>query len=368
MRELFEQMSQSIASGDSFVLSVIIDSSGSSPRDSGAIMLSGPQGRIWGSVGGALAEHRVIENAGELLAQRCGCSLRRFSLDVSDDGPLRADATGADSVDAVCGGEIAVFSRFIDAALAGLADLIQKGIDCFSEKESSWLIIGISDSSADAAAPPGADDIPSLCLARTRGEICGAIAAVGIQPPDIPALLAEKPKCADQGGRRWFSLPLTQAGFVYVFGGGHVAQELVPLLDRLDFRAVVFDDREEFTRAQLFPNAVKIIRGDFTRIGGSLSLEAGDYAVIATKGHRWDFHAESFALASPARYIGVIGSKKKHAFVEGQLRAAGFTHEQIHAPRVHAPIGIDIGSKTPAELAVSIAAELINVRHQSQPV
>jgi xanthine dehydrogenase accessory factor len=124
----------------------------------------------------------------------------------------------------------------------------------------------------------------------------------------------------------------------------------------------VFDDRGEFTRPELFPGAAGVIQGAFDHIGNYISLGANDYAVIVTRGHRWDYDAWAFALRGPAAYIGVIGSRTKHAFVRERLRAAGFSEAEIHAPRVHAPIGIDIGSKSPAEVAVSIAAELIKVR------
>jgi len=146
---------------------------------------------------------------------------------------------------------------------------------------------------------------------------------------------------------------------VCVFGGGHVAQELVPLLLHLDFRCVVFDDRGEFACAELFPGAERVILGDFTRIGEYISLSERDFAVIVTRGHLWDLEALAFALKSPAHYIGVIGSKSKHEYVRKQLLERGFPPEAINAPRVHAPIGMDIKSETPAEIAVSIAGELI---------
>jgi xanthine dehydrogenase accessory factor len=165
-----------------------------------------------------------------------------------------------------------------------------------------------------------------------------------------------------RGDITWFSLPLVPGGFVYIFGGGHVAQELAPLLCRLDFRCVIFDDREEFTRPELFPEGCRMVRGDFENIGASLSLTQKDYVVVVTRGHIFDFHAEAFALRSPARYIGVIGSKAKHKFVRQRLEEAGFGPEELDAPRVHAPIGVSIQSKTPAEVAVSIAAELILTR------
>ncbi|MCL2763621.1 MAG: XdhC/CoxI family protein [Treponema sp.] len=151
---------------------------------------------------------------------------------------------------------------------------------------------------------------------------------------------------------------------VYVFGGGHIAQELVPLLAHLGFRCVVFDDREEFSKPNLFPGAEKVIRGDFEHIEKNISLTEKDYAVVVTRGHRWDLEAWAFALNSPAAYIGVIGSKTKHEFVKEQLQKRGFGSDAINAARVHAPIGVDIKSETPAEIAVSIAAELILCRAQ----
>jgi len=158
---------------------------------------------------------------------------------------------------------------------------------------------------------------------------------------------------------------LASCGFVYIFGGGHIAQELVPLLNHLDFRCVVFDDREEFTSHELFPGAERIIFGDFEHIEKSVTLTERDFAVIVTRGHEWDCEAWAFALDSPAAYIGVIGSKTKHEFVKARLRERGFDTAAIGASRVHAPIGINIKSETPAEIAVSIAAELISSRANS---
>jgi xanthine dehydrogenase accessory factor len=147
-----------------------------------------------------------------------------------------------------------------------------------------------------------------------------------------------------------------------------VGQETEHLLSHLDFRCVVYDDREEYTAPALFAPETRTICHSFTAIGERVTLAADDYCVILTHGHQSDFQSFLFALESPVRYIGVIGSRRKLAFVEGRLKEAGFTTDQIHAPRVHAPIGLEIGSETPAEVAVSIAAELIKVRNAACPV
>ena len=89
-----------------------------------------------------------------------------------------------------------------------------------------------------------------------------------------------------------------------------------------------------------------------------------DYLVIMTRGHRWDLYAEAFGLHTEAAYIGVVGSRKKTAFVNGQLRDMGFSEEDIG--RIITPIGVEIGSETPEEIAVSIVAQLIEVRSKKR--
>jgi xanthine dehydrogenase accessory factor len=211
----------------------------------------------------------------------------------------------------------------------------EKALACFSAHVPARLVMEITER----------EERPSLYVAE-EGEDAF---------PELPpggAVTAE-------GERRWFALPLVSRDRVFVFGGGHVAQELVPLLAHLGFRCVVFEDREEYSRPSLFPGAEEVIQGDFERIGDSLSLSERDRAVIVTRGHLWDFEAWAFCLRSPAAYIGVIGSRHKHEFVRARLRERGFSPAEIGAARVRAPIGLDIKSETPAEIAVSIAAELI---------
>lgn len=151
-----------------------------------------------------------------------------------------------------------------------------------------------------------------------------------------------------------------QAGLVYVFGGGHVAQALVPVLAGVEFRCVVLEDRAEFCRPELFPGAEDCRLIDFDRIPDSVCMGAEDYAVILTRGHKCDQAAVAAALKTPARYIGVIGSRRKSAQVFANLRDLGFTDGDLR--RVTTPIGLPILAETPAEIAVSIAAQLIETR------
>ena len=149
-------------------------------------------------------------------------------------------------------------------------------------------------------------------------------------------------------------------GSVYVFGAGHVARELVPLLSHLGFKCIVLDDRAEFADAAAFPQAECVQQVDFTKLADICSLTAKDYAVVMTRGHVHDANVERYLLTTPVGYIGIMGSKNKAAMARAALLADGYSEQQL--ARVITPIGIDIGSETPAEIAVSIAAQLIQTR------
>lgn len=154
-------------------------------------------------------------------------------------------------------------------------------------------------------------------------------------------------------------------GRVYIFGGGHVSQKLVPALSAVDFRCVVLENREEFCQPSLFPEAEEVRLIDYARVLEAVPLSGDDYVVVVTRGHRDDQLVQSQVMRTPVRYIGVIGSKRKTAVVTAALREMGFTDEDFR--RVHAPIGLPIRSETPAEIAVSIAAQLILERAGGQP-
>jgi xanthine dehydrogenase accessory factor len=344
MNGLFPRIRECLDRGEDLVLAAIVASSGSTPQGPGAMMLVGGEGRIWGTIGGAAPEHLAIEEGKKLLKEKRS-ALKTYVLH-----PGEAADVGAD-VGAKCGGEFSAFLLPLDSRDHRLRSVIDAGIEMLARREPGWFIFSLDETG------------PSLGFA---GKEAAAAVWTREGPEDPAALLKSGPLRERQGEKTWFSVPAAAEGFVYIFGGGHVAQALAPLLGGLEFRCVIFDDREEFTRPELFPPDCGIIRGDFEHIGASLSLTEKDYAVVVTRGHAFDFQAEAFALRGQAPYIGVIGSRTKQEFIRGRLKEAGFTQEELDAERVHAPIGINIGSKTPAEVAVSIAAELISIRAKAR--
>jgi len=147
---------------------------------------------------------------------------------------------------------------------------------------------------------------------------------------------------------------------VYIFGGGHVSEQITPLAKNVNFKVVVIDDREMFANRERFPEADEVIVSEFEKCFERLNIDESSYVVIVTRGHLYDGIVLGQALESNARYIGMIGSRKKIGTLYQSLIEKGIAKESLG--RVHAPIGIDINSETPEEIAVSIVAELIKVR------
>ena len=150
---------------------------------------------------------------------------------------------------------------------------------------------------------------------------------------------------------------------VYLFGAGHVARPLVEVASLVGFQTVVIDDRGRFANQDNFPKADEVIvLQDFRHALKGLSLSDDAYVVIVTRGHAHDQSVLEQVLATPATYIGMIDSRTKVAHCFQSLEDKGFGRDQL--ARVHAPIGLKIGSETPEEIAVSIVAQLIHVRSQ----
>lgn len=144
-----------------------------------------------------------------------------------------------------------------------------------------------------------------------------------------------------------------------IIGGGHVGLCLAQLAAILGFRIVVVDDREEFANRERFPMADRTLAIPIEALREAVSISARTHVVIVTRDHVHDEEALEAVLGSPAKYIGLVGSRRKVASVFEHLLAKGFTAEGL--ARVYSPIGLDIGSETPAEIALSILAEIILV-------
>lgn len=307
MRTIFETLLALLDRGEDAVLVTVVSAEGSTPRGAGSQLLAGREGLAAGTIGGGPGEAQALALSAELLKEGRP-ALRRLELRYGGE------------LDSVCGGEQTVLLQFVPRDSAVWRDLARGVLARLEARRGGWL-----------ALEAGAD----------------------------PVLLEEGPAGPAWDGRR-LVLPLPVGERVVIFGGGHCALALVPVLRSVGFRAAVFDDRPEFANSVRFPEAETVVCHPYTDIAGGLALTAEDYAVVMTSGHSHDFEVEVQLLRRPLRYVGVMGSRTKTAYVNGKLREAGVPEEAIL--RVHTPIGTAIKAVTPEEIAVSIAGELIYER------
>ncbi|MCI2058365.1 MAG: XdhC family protein [Oscillibacter sp.] len=332
MRELLNTLCGLLSSGRDAVLCRIISASGSTPRGSGAAMAVAAEG-CWGTVGGGAGEHAAQEKAAELLRTRRSC-VRSYEM----------GAGGSDDVGMICGGGITVAFQFLDAGDGRTREVLAHAAELAERDADSWLITRIGEGT----------DWETGTYEPTEG-----VRYLDGIPEDVRRhLFAPRSVFAEEDG--YFAQPLGRGGTVYVFGGGHVALELVPLLVRVGFRTAVYEDRPEFADPARFPQAERIILGEYREAGVRLSIRPCDYAAVMTRGHAGDCQVLEQVLRTPAAYVGCIGSRRKHGAVCERLRAAGIPEADI--ARIHNPIGLPILAQTPEEIAVSIAAELIRER------
>ena len=184
--------------------------------------------------------------------------------------------------------------------------------------------------------------------------ICGGSVELTIETFDAAALprLEERARAVKED--------LTQAPNVILCGAGHVSYYIARYAKGVHFHVTVCDDRAEYANAQRFPDADEIVVEDVERTFGKVRVDNHSYIVIVTRGHTHDTIALEQALKTRARYIGMIGSRRKTLTILEKFRGQGVPQEQLD--RVYSPIGLSIGAVTPEEIALSIVCELVKIR------
>ena len=313
MKNLMEKLKEQISMGNACYLVALIESEGSTPRSSGAFMLVNKNGFVAGTVGGGGMEYAaVLEAQKKLIEGETKSFLKRYDL---------TTAAGM-----ACGGYCSLQFCYLPAVQE--TDMLAEYILFrLKGKYPWWLLIPLGE--GDIRVEEG------LFIKKHKGFY-------------------------EQDGKEYYAEQYNYDGRVFIFGAGHVARELVPLLSHLGFKCVVIDDREEFAKTEVFPTAHKVLLADYTKLNEVCKLNCMDYAVVMTRGHVHDANCERFLLTTPVPYIGVMGSKNKAKLARETLLSEGYSEKQL--ARIKTPIGLDIGSETPAEIAVSIAAQLIEVR------
>jgi len=352
MQDIYSEIVKALENKEKCVLATLINRVGSAPRAVGAKYLVKGDGISVGSIGGGCVEAEVWQKAQKVMEEA-----RR--------GILHFDLTSEQLAEGglICGGNIDIF---LEPLQEDFLNIYQEVARIRQEGGAGILATLVS---ADTDFPKGEG---SKILIKTSGEKVGSLLGeVELEKKILSEgkiLLREKrPKMVTLSSedRRMEVLlePIFSEPTVYIFGGGHISEQLAPLVKKVLFRVAIIDDREMFANRQRFPEADEVIVSEFEECFDQLSIDNSSYIVIVTRGHLYDAFVLERAIKTNARYIGMIGSKKKIMTLYQGLMKKGISKETLK--RVRAPIGLEINSETPEEIAVSIAAELIKVRGES---
>jgi xanthine dehydrogenase accessory factor len=157
-----------------------------------------------------------------------------------------------------------------------------------------------------------------------------------------------------------FVEPVVPQPRAFIFGGGHVSKSISRVANLAGFSTSIIDDREAFANRERFPEAEETYAGEYESVFPKLSVTSSTYLIIVTRGHRDDMRVLRWAITTPARYIAMIGSKRKTISVIHELEKEGFARELFE--KIFAPMGLEIGAESPEEIAISVVAEMIAIR------
>jgi len=331
---------------ENFVMATILKKSGSAPRSEGVKMIIRQDLSVEGSIGGGLIEAMVIRAAARVHKEKY-FHIEEFMLNSQDEASQRI----------VCGGDVKVLLEYIDW---------WDPKNQFFYGELVQLIENKTDFVTITKIPQTSNENGSL-----EKWICTETGFFGSESDEVSSLVKEIRENFYQ--LKYKEAFLEREGFyvetffnnqnVCIIGGGHIGKVLAELCKLVGFYVTVVDDREEFANVHRFNmvDEVMVILA-FENIEDYININQHSYVVIVTRGHSDDKDVLVQMLQTDAKYIGMIGSKSKRNHVYQSLLDEGFTYSDLE--RIHSPIGLNIFAETPEEIAVSIVAEMIQVRRQ----
>lgn len=343
MRDIVRRLLSALQAAAPLAYCRLVETRGSTPQKAGATMLVFPDGSQQGTLGGGCVEAEVKRKAIGLIEERRS-EVCKFQLDSDygwDDG-------------LICGGRMQILVEPIvgdDSSrryFTALAERIDAG------QGVTEAIVFDSQASGQLAPASYLFDAGSSCLAQLHAKDHPPQAVTAQLRP-----LATRPRPYVHDGVAY--LPVLPRCRLVIVGGGHVGKAVADLAVQLDFDVWVVDDREEYVGRERFPKAQQRIAGTIDQILPGLEITPDTYCLIVTRGHNHDEEALFHLVNRGARYVGLIGSRRKIKMIFDDLLAEGISRESL--ANVHAPLGIDIGSQTVPEIAVSICAELVAHRN-----
>ncbi len=347
MKRLIQIICNALAQGENLILATIVTAP-DQPRLVGERMLIRANGKTHGTIGGGLLEAETLDVASRMfLDQTHGIQLVKFCGETSPrmQSPCGSGTTVLIEPITATGENLELFRKLLDAS--------QNGIKC--------CILTDLGTNSMALTPLHRELVHESH--RLNGE--SPLRHQGISILRDKASSVTSPAIETLGKHHFFLNPWIVPYSVYLFGAGHVAQEVAELATKAGFRTVVLDDREKFANEERFPMADEIIVLDsFDNAFRGLDLDSESHVVIVTRGHRHEKNLLRQALASQTGYIGVIGSIRKRDVLFREMSSEGFSIDDLL--RIYCPIGVYLMAESPLEIAVSIIAQLIHRRAEME--
>ncbi len=359
MREVIQEAINQLQAEQPCVLATVVRTKGSTPQKSGSMLLVRQDGSGVGTLGGGCVEGDIWFAAREMLRHHGGPEFKDYYLN--------EDIAARDGL--VCGGTMYFYLEPLWEPAAFL-DMGHRLIDAYEGGEPVGLatVVNAPVNAADSATDAGVR-LGAKLLLLLDGAVSGTL---GTSQLDARAIESAR-RVADVGstdsfitedGVEVFVEGFTTPPTLAVIGGGHVGKATADLANMLGYRVFVADDREEFANPDRFPYADQTVVAPYDQWAERLPINVNTFVVVATRGHRFDDMALESALTTRARYIGLMGSRRKNLMIYQRLLQQGVPLERLK--EVHAPIGLDIGGLQPEELAVSIMSEIIMTRRGGQ--
>jgi xanthine dehydrogenase accessory factor len=354
MNNIYLLIPDKITASVKLAVATVIETRGSTPQKHGSSALFGKEGLLAGTVGGGVLEGKVQQIARETItSNKSGIFHFNFDNDISAKN------------DAICGGEATILIDALPSDHKAVFDLIKQSLLKRIPGVLVTMISGSSESDVkiirELITSSSENNIPERYSALLTREIESLLSA-----PDTDSF--KKFELTPVGDEK-VSFVLLEALFpepkLIIAGAGHIGRALAHLGKLLSFEVTIADDRAEYANKTNIPDADHLIVGDIGETMNRLSKDADTYIVIVTRGHDDDAKALKHCIDCGAAYVGMIGSKKKIAKMHRNFVENGLATEKQWS-EIHAPVGIDINSKTVEEIAVSIAAELVLERNRKK--
>ncbi|MBM3947768.1 MAG: hypothetical protein FJ312_00730 [SAR202 cluster bacterium] len=349
MQDVFHEAVNQFSRGNRAVVATVVRTKGSTPQKPGAKLLVRQDGSGVGTLGGGCVEGDIWFAAKELLKRNGPTELREYELN--------EDLAANDGL--VCGGTMYFLIDPVYQPQAFLP-LAKEISEAYAGTGAPVAMATLAQAGNGSKAAVGAK-----LFVRENGTTSGTLG-----DPDLDhdaskkalelMVMGKSEYVTSENGTEFFVEAYTTPPRLILCGGGHVSKSIAPLAKKLGFLVYVTDDRAEFANPSRFPEAEMTVALKPEEAMAQLPINANTFIIVATRGHRYDNVALAAAARTPAKYVGLLGSKRKTILIYEDLFKMGIPRERIR--EIRAPVGLDIHARTPDEIAVSIVAEMLMFR------